>query len=66
MPNGPFYLISLDRPICNTMGVWLVFIITLFYRNTYTLCSVDRDRTPRYAASDQGLHCLSMSHKWVK
>ena len=29
--------------------------------------SVDPDQTPRLAASDLGLHCLSMSrHKWVK
>ena len=34
--------------------------------------SGDSDQTPRYAASDLGLHCLHMSHKkdawcvWVK
>ena len=34
--------------------------------------SVDPDQTPRFAASDLGLHCLPMSllwdarHKWIK
>ena len=26
--------------------------------------SVDADQTPRLAASDLGLHCLTMSHFW--
>ena len=26
--------------------------------------SVDPDQTPRYMASDLGLHCLPMSQKW--
>ena len=26
--------------------------------------SVDTDQTPRYAASDQGLHCLPMFLSW--
>ena len=47
-----------------------------FYQNSNrTFCkknSGDPDQTPRSAASDLGLHCLSMSHKkdarliWVK
>ena len=45
----------------------------MFYRNfSINATSVDPDQTSRFAASDQGLHCLPMSllwdakHKWVK
>ena len=33
MRNELFYLYSLDRFISYRRGVWLVFIITMFYRN---------------------------------
>ena len=74
MPNGFFYLHS-DRSISNIRGVWLDFIITVFYikkKSVFNANSVDADQTPRYAASDLGLHCLPMSQlldarpKWVK
>ena len=38
MPSGLFYLKSLDRSISNRRGVWVVFIITIFFRNSYILC----------------------------
>ena len=63
MPNGFFYRHSSDRSIFIMRGVWLVFIITMFYRNSYTKTanSVDSDQTPRSVASDLGLHCLPLS-----
>ena len=33
MPNGIFYYNSLHQFIYNKKGVWLVFIIIVFYRN---------------------------------
>ena len=64
MPNGLFYINSLDRSISNIRGVWLISIITIFDRNSCIKCSVNPDQTPRSAASDLGLHCLPMSLKW--
>ena len=73
MPNRLFYLHSSDPSISNIRGVWLVFIITIFYKNSVLNAnSVDPGQTPRSAASDLGLHCLQMSllldarHKWVR
>ena len=71
MPNGIFHLHSLGRSIS---GVWLGFIITMFYRKACCLNAntVDPDQTPRFAASDRDLHCLPVSLfwnarlKWVK
>ena len=34
MPNGLLCLHSLDRSISNIRGVMLVYIITMFYRNS--------------------------------
>ena len=72
MLNGLFYLHSSDRSICNTKGVWLISIITIFIESpVFNANCVNPDRTPRSAASDLGLHCLLMSllwdamHKWV-
>ena len=72
MPSGRFYLNSLDRFISYIGGVWLVFIIAMFCRNSELNANrADHGQTPRSAASDLGLHCLSMSllwdarHKWV-
>ena len=54
-------------------GVKSVFIVTMFYRNlVFNANSVDPDQMPHSAASDLGLHCLSVSllwdawHRWVK
>ena len=73
MPSRFFYRNSLDRSVTSKRGVWLVFIITMVYRNSCTYAnSVDPDQTPLSAASDLGLHCLPMSllryarHKWVE
>ena len=38
VPKRLFYLQSLDRSIFNIRGVWLVFINTLFSRNSYIWC----------------------------
>ena len=72
MLSGLFYLNSLDRSISNRKGVWLICIITMFYRFSCNQYRVDPDQTPRSAASDLDLHCLPMSllwdarHEWVK
>ena len=36
----------------------------LFYSIPYRYSSEDPDQTPRFAASDLGLHCLPLSKKW--
>ena len=54
----------------NIRGVWLVFFLFLllfsYFVEIFELNAniVDPDQTPRSAASDQGLHCLPMSHLW--
>ena len=43
-------------------GVWLDFIITMFYRNSRILCQhVDPDQMQHSGASDLGLHGLPLS-----
>ena len=37
-PSGCFYLQSSDRSISNVRGVWLVFIVNMFYRNSCISC----------------------------
>ena len=70
MPNGLFYLNSLDRSISNRRGVWLIFLIVWFIRypvfNANSVDpdiskNVDQDQTSHNAASDLGLHCLLVS-----
>ena len=63
-PSGFFYLKYLDRFIIKRRVVWLVFIITMFYRNSDNTNSVDPDQTPRYAASDLSQYCLPMPLLW--
>ena len=72
MPSGLFYLSSLDQSISSLRSVWSVFIITMFIEMPVVNANiVDPDQTLRSAASDLGLHYLSMSnlwdarHKWV-
>ena len=63
MPSGLFYNNYVDGFIYNIRSVWLVFIVTMFYSNSFALNanSVDPDQTPQNAASDLGLHYLPMS-----
>ena len=65
---------TLDRFICNRSrrSVWLVLSLLYFIEIPVSNAnSMDSDQTPRYAASDLGLHCLPVSllwnarHKWV-
>ena len=61
MPSGLLYLNYLDRSISNSRGVWLTFLLSLFIEiPVLTSNNVDHDQTPHSAASDLGLHCLSM------
>ena len=66
MPSGFFYFNSLTRFISYIRGVWLVFLLISCFVEVCELNanSVDPDQTPRSAASDLGLHCLSMSFLW--
>ena len=73
MPGGLFYINSLDQFSSNIRSVWLVFIVTMFYSNSwFSANSVDPDQTPCSVASNLGLDCLPMPllwdtrHKWVK
>ena len=53
---------SLDRFISKRRGVWLVLLLSYFLEiSELKANSVVPDQTPRSAASDQELHCLSMS-----
>ena len=69
MLNGFFYQSFLNRSISNRRNVWLfiiiIIIITTFIEiNVFYVNNVDPDQTPPSAASDLGLHCLSMSFLW--
>ena len=67
MPNGFFYLNSLDKSISSLRRVWSFFFLLLpgFIKTPINNAnSIDPDQTPRPAASDLGLHYLPMSHLW--
>ena len=56
-----FCLYSLDWSISSRRDVWLVFFVTMFYRNSN---SVDPDQAPRFVASDLDQHYLVTSILW--
>ena len=65
MPSGLFYLNSLDQSIYNKRVIWLFLYIPCFVEiSVFYAKRVDADQMPRFAASDLGLHCLSMSLVW--
>ena len=53
IPSELCYLNFLDRSFSNRRGVWLVFIVTMFYRNSsvYNANSIDPDQVFNSAAS---------------
>ena len=62
MPNGLFYLSSLDKFISIRRGVGLLLLLPCFIEILiFNTNSVEPDRTVRSVASDLRLHCLSMS-----
>ena len=62
MPNGLFYLESLDRSIYSKMLSGYFIIIPCFIEIlVFNANSVDPDQTPRFAASYLGLHCFPVS-----
>ena len=62
MPNGLFYLNTLDRSFSNRRGVWLVLLLPCFLEiPVLNANSLDPDQMSRSAASALGLHCLQMS-----
>ena len=67
IPSGLFYHCSLDRSISYIRGIWLVFIIFMFCRNSVSKLhanNVDPDQTRRFTASGLDLQCLTMSLLW--
>ena len=51
--------------IFHSRGVWCNFSFLFYFELIFLLAdSEDPDQTPRSAASDLGLHCLTMSQKW--
>ena len=62
MTSGLFYLKSLDKSISFIGMVCLFLLLSCFVEiSDINANSVVPDQTPRYAASDMGLHCLRMS-----
>ena len=69
-----FPLLSIGPAHFNFKGSWWSIFIFLFkfLIDPLYINSGDPDQTPRYTASDLGLHCLRTSHKkdasliWVK
>ena len=47
--------------IHNYRGVWAINSLTLRYIGKFYANSEDPDQTPRFAASNLGLHCLQKS-----
>ena len=67
LPNGLSHPYQLDGSIFHLRGAWSTFFIfIIFLIEINVIKSVDPDQTPRFAASDLGLHCLPMSQtqKW--
>ena len=67
MPNGIFYLSLLTGPFQmeKALLVIIFFIISICFEILiFNANSVYPDLTPRYSASDLGLHCLPMSLLW--
>ena len=62
MPNGLFYLNTLDKSFSNRRGVWLVLLLPCVLEiPVLNANSADPDQMSHSAASDLGLHCLLMS-----
>ena len=62
LPSGFSYLNSLDWSISKRRGVWFVLLVVCFIKIPVSNAnSVDIDQMLHSAASDLGLHCLSMS-----
>ena len=65
MTNGFCYLNSLDMPFpVNGVSGW--FLLQPCFREIYVFNTnrADPDQTPRFAASDLGIHCLPLSFLW--
>ena len=60
--GGLFHCYMFDKSICHFRGagsiLWLLFY---FKANILLANSVNPDQTPRYVASDLGLHCPPMT-----
>ena len=64
MPNVFSHSYQLDESISNFRVVGLYFSCLLKFEKELLIAnSEEPDQTPRFAASDQVLHCLPMSHR---
>ena len=65
MPSGFFYFNSLDRSIfCIRVSDKFLLLSCFVEICELNANSVDHDQMLCSAVSDQGLHCLPMSHLW--
>ena len=65
MSNGLLYRYSSDQFISHIRGVWLSLLLPRFIEIPVIYAnSEEPDQTPRFAASDLGLHCLQMPLLW--
>ena len=72
-PNGISHYYQLDQSIFVLRVVgWYFSFLFEFLLNNLLANSGDPDQTPRFVASDLGLHCFTVFHKkdarliWVK
>ena len=50
------------QAFCNGRDIWLVFIITMFYKiHVFNANSVETDQTPLFVASDLDLRIVPVS-----
>ena len=64
MPNWLLLRNYLGRSISNEKDVWVVLIPYFIEIISFNANSWDANQTPHSAASDLGLHCLSISFLW--
>ena len=62
-PHGFLHPYQLDGPVHFRFKACLVVFFFILKSNILLAISEDPDQTPRSAASNLGLHCLSMFHK---
>ena len=65
MPSRLFYLSLWTGPfLIEGVSEWFLLLPCIIEIPIFNANTVDPDQTPQNAASDQGLHCLPMSHLW--
>ena len=64
MPSGRCYINSLNRLISILVSGEVLLLLCFIVIPVQNANSVYPDQTPRFAASDLGLHCLPMALFW--